>query len=69
MGSFRFGTENTPIIKALFRFVSISLPLLVFATGIVLTLRTREGGLSSSVPEFIDLRFRENKPKTLVFSH
>jgi hypothetical protein len=24
---------------------------------------------SSPVPEFIDPRFRENKPKTLVFSH
>jgi hypothetical protein len=24
---------------------------------------------TSPVPEFIDPRFRENKPKTLVFSH
>jgi hypothetical protein len=24
---------------------------------------------ASPVPEFIDPRFRENKPKTLVFSH
>jgi hypothetical protein len=26
-------------------------------------------GVLSPVPEFIDPRFRENKPKTLVFSH
>jgi hypothetical protein len=26
-------------------------------------------GIPSTVPEFIDPRFRENKPKTLVFSH
>ncbi len=25
--------------------------------------------LATLVPEFIDPRFRENKPKTLVFSH
>ncbi len=25
--------------------------------------------MSTAVPEFIDLRFRENKPKMLVFSH
>jgi hypothetical protein len=28
VGSFRFDYENTPIIEVLFRFVSISLPLL-----------------------------------------
>ncbi len=26
-------------------------------------------GQKRTVPEFIDPRFRENKPKTLVFSH
>jgi hypothetical protein len=29
MGSFRFDTENTLIIEVSFRFVSISLPLLI----------------------------------------
>ncbi len=30
MGLFRFDTENTPFIKALFPFVPIALPLLVY---------------------------------------
>jgi hypothetical protein len=31
--------------------------------------KTLPPAVEISVPEFIDPRFRENKPKTLVFSH
>jgi hypothetical protein len=37
VSSFRFGTENTPIIEASFRFVSISLPLLEWSVKIKIT--------------------------------
>jgi hypothetical protein len=44
VGSFCFDTENTPIIKALFCFVLISLPLLVYIKNQSQTNFAREGG-------------------------
>jgi hypothetical protein len=44
VGSFRFDIENTPIIKALFRFVPIALPLLVYIKNQFQTTFARGGG-------------------------
>ncbi len=58
----RYSTAQAPVAYSL-------AVLSTGASGITKTGHTSISTIHSSVPEFIDPRFRENKPKTLVFSH